>query len=232
MSDPARVAPTRRGIACVVVHAAAFVAATAVGFARPHLPAGIARPLQAAVLVPAAVAGRRVDWAAHGWVDRLRYRLGTDDRFRAMTRALLDDATEALDERAGYVGTVRGPRPDVERRLAARGFRRNPTAYLNYRERTVREYERASWALRERVDAPRQLHVLLFDAPDGIDIYAHWEPSVLAGADHYGRPDYPAGVAMARQAVAEAGLALERRPLDGQRPPDPPAPTTPPRRPG
>jgi len=169
------------------------------------------------VLAPAAAAGRRVDWATHRWVNRLRRRLGTADAARTVCRALLDDALDPLDD-AGYVGTVQvrgGDAPAdalgvLEDRLAARGFRRNPTAYLTYRERRPgptshadarREYERGSWALRDRVDAPRQLHVLLFDAPDGVDVYAHWEPSVLAGAAHYRRPDYRTGVAMAERAL-------------------------------
>jgi len=214
--------PTLRGVAWVCVHAAAFVVATLFGFGGGER----ARPLQTVVLMPAAVAGRRVHWPAHRWANRVRRRLGTAAPFRAATRLLLDDALDPLDG-AGYVGTVPDRPGDadtlarVERRLTARGFRRNPTAYLTYRERYPgdrtgtdvpgRECERGSWALRERADARRQLHVLLYDAPDGVDVYGHWEPSVLAGAAHYGRPDYATGVAMTERALAETGLRVDPR---------------------
>lgn len=205
--------PTLRGRACVLVYAAAFVAVTLVGFAP--LPRRIGRPLQRLLLVPAEWAGDRVDWAAHGWVDRTRRRLGTDARFRAFTRAVLDDAISAADEAAGYVGTVEPPTGSdpcawTERRLAGAGFHRNPTAYLEYRERDGRQFERSSWALRSSVDADRQLHVRLFDAGDRVDVYGHWEPSVTAGGDHYGRPDYRTGVAMALSVLHRSGVPYER----------------------
>jgi hypothetical protein len=205
--------PTVRGAACVLVYTAAFVAVTLVGFAP--LPDRVGRPLQRGLLRPAAWAGVRVDWAAHAWLDRTRRRLGTDERFRAFTRALLDDAVSAADEAAGYVATVEPPAgPDpaawLERRLAESGFHRNPTAYLEYREREEREYEHSSWALRSSVDADHQLHVRLFASEGTVDVYGHWEPSVTAGGDHYGRPDYRSGVATALSVLERAGLPLRR----------------------
>ncbi|MEF8840905.1 MAG: hypothetical protein V5A62_04675 [Haloarculaceae archaeon] len=205
--------PTLRGRACVLVYTAAFVAVTLVGFAP--LSCRVERPLQRALLRPAAWAGDRVDWAAHGWVDRFRRRFGSDPRFRSFTRAVLDDAISPADEAAGYVGTVTPPAVSdpcawTERRLVEAGFHRNPTAYLEYRERGERQFEYSSWALRSSVDADRQLHVRLFDAGDRVDVYGHWEPSVTAGGDHYGRPDYRTGVAMALSVLDRSGVPYER----------------------
>jgi hypothetical protein len=197
----------------VLVYTAAFVAVTLVGFAP--LPRRVERPLQRVLLRPAAWAGGRVDWAAHGWVDRSRRRLGTDPRFRAFTRLVLDDALSAADEAAGYVGTVEPPAGSdpcawTERRLAEAGFHRNPTAYLEYRERDGREFEHSSWALRSSVEADHQLHVRLFRSDERVDVYGHWEPSVTAGGDHYGRPDYRTGVRMALSVLGRAGVPYER----------------------
>ena len=206
--------PTLRGVTCVLVYTAAFVAVTLVGFTR--LPEGVERPLQRLLLRPAAWAGARVDWTSHGWVDRTRRRLGTDPRFRRFTRLVLDDAISPADEAAGYVGTVEplarvDPCAWTERRLAEAGFHRNPTAYLEYREREEREYERSSWALRSSVDADRQLHVRLFASGGTVDVYGHWEPSVTAGEDHYGRPDYRTGVAMTLSVLERSGIPFDRR---------------------
>jgi hypothetical protein len=205
--------PTLRGAACVLVYTAAFVAVTFVGFAP--LPDRVGRLLQRSLLRPAGWAGARVDWAAHGWVDRTRLRLGTDPRFRAFTRTVLDDAITPADEAAGYVGTVEPPTgPDpcawTERRLVEAGFHRNPTAYLEYREREGREYERSSWALRSSIDADHQLHVRLFASGERVDVYGHWEPSVTAGDDHYGRPDYRTGVEMTLAVLEAADVPFGR----------------------
>ena len=197
----------------MLVYTVAFVAVTLVGFAP--MPRRLERALQRAALRPAAWAGDRVDWAAHGWVDRTRRRLGTDPRFRAFTRLVLDDAVSAADEAAGYVGTVEPPAGTepcawVERRLVEAGFHRNPTAYLEYRERDGREYEHSSWALRSSVDADHQLHVRLFGSDETVDVYGHWEPSVTAGGDHYGRPDYRTGVATTLAVLDREGIPFER----------------------
>lgn len=205
--------PTLRGRACVLVYATAFVAVTLVGFSP--LPGRIERPLQRGLLRPAAWAGDRVDWAAHGWVDRTRRQLGTDPRFRSFARLVLDDAVSAADEAAGYVGTVEPPAGSdpsawTERRLVEAGFRRNPTAYLEYRDREEREFEHSSWALRSSVDADHQLHVRLFESGERVDVYGHWEPSVTAGGDHYGRPDYRTGVAVALAVLDREGIPFGR----------------------
>ena len=205
--------PTLRGAACVLVYTAAFVAVTLVGFVP--LPDRVGRPLQRSLLRPAGWAGARVDWAAHDWVDRTRLRLGTDPRFRSLTRAVLDDAISPADEASGYVGTVEPPAgPDpcewTERRLVEAGFHRNPTAYLEYREREEREYERSSWALRSSIDADHQLHVRLFASDERVDVYGHWEPSVTAGGDHYGRPDYETGVEMTLVVLEAADVPFSR----------------------
>lgn len=209
-----RASPTYRGAFCVLVYTAAFVAVTVVGFAS--LPRRVERPLQRALLWPAAWCGERVDWAAHGWLDGLRRRLGTSSLVRAFTQAVLDDAITPANEAAGYVGTV-ASREDgsvqwLERRLADVGFHRNATAYLEYRERDSRQFEHSSWALRSSVTADSQLHVRLYTSSDGtVDIYGHREPSVTAGADHYGTPDYATGVQMVRETLEEAGVHIEER---------------------
>jgi hypothetical protein len=224
-------------VLCVLVYTAAFVVVTLVGFAP--LPTRIGGPVQRALLRPAAWADDRVDWAAHGWVDRTRRRLGTAPRFRAFTRAVLDDAISAADEAAGYVGTVEPPEGSdpvawLEGRLASAGFSRNPTAYLEYRERAEREFERSSWALRSAVDADHQLHVRLFDSGNRVDVYGHWEPAVTAGGDHYGRPDYGAGVAMTLAVLNGDGVPVERlervggvTPATVSAPVEPPVPSVP-----
>lgn len=209
-----RPSPTYRGVVCVLVYTAAFVGVTFVGFAS--FPQWVERPLQRALLRPAAWCGKRVDWAAHSWLDGLRRRLGTSPRVRALTRAVLDDAITPANEAAGYVGTVVSPQDDVvrwlERRLADAGFHRNATAYLEYRERNGRQFEHSSWALRSSVTADRQLHVRLYTSSDGtVDVYGHREPSVTAGADHYGTPNYPTGVRMVRETLEEAGVPLEEQ---------------------
>lgn len=214
-TGPSRRRPTVRGAACVVVYTAALVAVTLVGFAS--LPRRVERPIQRALLAPAAAGAARVDWTAHRWLDDLRRTLGTDPRFRAATRAVLDDAVSPADEAAGYVATVdppadRDPVDCLERALAATGFHRNPTAYLEYRDRAGREFERSSWVLRSSLTADRQLHVRLFDGGDGtVDVYGHWERSVTAGGDHYERPDYRTGVGMTLAVLKRTALPFERR---------------------
>lgn len=197
---------------------------TLVGFAS--LPRRVERPLQTAVLRPAAWSAARVDWASHDWLDGLRRRLGTSARFRALTRLLLDDAISPADEAAGYVATVDPPTDGapaawLERALTEEGFHRNPTAYLEYRERGDREFERSSWVLRSSLHAERQLHVRLFENADGtVDVYGHWELSVTEGGDHYGRPDYATGVAMTLAVLARAAIPFERRRTLGDVVPD------------
>lgn len=218
---------SRRDVAWVLLYTAAFVSVTLVGFAP--LPRRVARPLQRGLLRPAAWADGRIDWAAQRWVPRTRRALGTHPRFRAVTGAVLDDAISETNERAGYAGTVDPPTGEgrglawLERRLADVGFQRNPTAYLEYRERgegDEREFEAGSWALRAAIDADHQLHLRLFTRARGaVDVYAHWEPSVTAGAGHYDPPDYRTGVATTLAVFEAAEIPLDRsRPPHGGEP--------------
>ena len=206
----------------MVGYSLALVAVTGVGFAP--LPRRVERALQRTLLRAAAWSADRVDWARHGWLDRLRRQLGTSTRFRRATRFLLDDAIAPADEVAGYVATVQLPTDKstdestdepvawLERRLADAGFHRNPAAYLEYRDRETREFETSSWVLRESMHADHQLHVRLFAAPAGtVDVYGHWEPAVAAGADHYARPDYRTGVGMMLAVLARLDVPFERR---------------------
>jgi len=64
--------------------------------------------------------------------------------------------------------------------------------------------EAASWARRDALLARRQTHVILFEADDGVDIYAHEEPNALnpltAWRHYRGRGyDPAAGVATVRE---------------------------------
>ena len=217
-------APTLRGAVCVVVHSLALVAVTGVGFAP--LPRRVEHPLQRAVLVLAAASADRVDWAAHGWLDDLRRQLGTAPRFRRLTQYLLDDALAPTDEAAGYVATVdpptdRDPVAWLDSALDDAGFHRNPAAYLEFREREGREFERSSWALRESMHAAHQVHVRLFDNGDGtVDVYGHWEASVAAGADHYARPDFRTGVGMMLAVLDRLDVPFDRRSTVGDAVPD------------
>lgn len=98
----------------------------------------------------------------------------------------------AFDERSGprpitegeYAGRLPCSLAAAERRLWAEGFVRNPFARLKHRDG---EPERGSWAYRESPLADRQLHLMLFPADGGVDVYAHEELSCVnprLGAAH------------------------------------------------
>lgn len=129
-----------------------------------------------------------------------------------------------LDSRAGprsitageYAGTLALPLAGVERLLWERGFRRNPMARSKTRNGAP---EVGSWVYRASPLAENQLHLMLFRAPgDGIDVYAHVEPSSVnpfVGDLHFDgtNQDVAAGVRWAR----------DRLPLEVTRAtPDPP----------
>jgi hypothetical protein len=90
-------------------------------------------------------------------------------------------------------GWVHEPNPDenvatleltetaIEFLLRDMGFRRNPAAWLKTRGWTPVDSDgvsEGSWAYREGLFAPMQLHVTLFSNDDGThDLYAHYEPN-------------------------------------------------------
>lgn len=123
-----------------------------------------------------------------------------------------------FDERAGprpitegeYAGTLHRSLAETERLLWRYGFRRNPMSRLKIRDGAP---EIGSWVYRESPFADRQLHVMLFPgAGDGVDIYAHTEPSSvhpLVGNDHFTgqRQNVAAGVSEIRDRLP---LATDR----------------------
>jgi hypothetical protein len=143
--------------------------------------------------------------------ERERRDLFGNRKFQRATKALLGrEVTVHVHESLSYVGTVTVDDGNAEEKLEAwleeQGYRRNATAYLKYRMRDGRkEYEQGSWAYRKDVRADEQLHVRLFDgdAAGTVDVYAHREPSVTKGEEHYGTPSYREGVCAVRDDPGE-----------------------------
>lgn len=129
-----------------------------------------------------------------------------------------------VDERAGprpitrgeYAGWLDLSLPAAERLLRSRGFVRNPFSRLKVRDGRP---EAGSWVRRDGPFARRQLHVMLFRSGDGVDVYAHEEPSnanPAVGADHYD--------GSSQRVAAGVRAARATLPLDvGDAPTDPPA---------
>ena len=109
-------------------------------------------------------------------------------RFRYKVYPTID-----VDPLRSYAGTNPGTHEETVKRLYQLGFRNNPTAYVeilgplgpddgSYARQTITEQ-----AITPRFQGPlgllpfhrvkRQLHVVLNDAPTGIDLYAHEERS-------------------------------------------------------
>jgi hypothetical protein len=74
-----------------------------------------------------------------------------------------------------YVGTVQLPEEEFEKVLAAAGFQRNVVSSLKVR--VDGNVSNGSWALRESPLADRQLHVILHNVDESVEVYAHWEYS-------------------------------------------------------
>lgn len=180
-------------------------AAAAIGLAKDRqafLPDSVFRSLLVRALQEAESSARDLDWAERDRFERERRDLILTPKFQRSFEDLMGYSPLAeLEEPAAYVGTVStdtgNAEEQVERWLAANGFRRNAIAYLKYRYReSEREYEQGSWTYRSEIKAEKQLHVRLFDGadPGTVDLYAHREPSILEGEEHFGRPDYRRGV--------------------------------------
>jgi hypothetical protein len=124
----------------------------------------------------------------------LRWTMGPGGRPWASLRARASGLLGRLfDDRAGpreitygeYAGRFDGPLAVLEGRLSRAGFRRNPLSRQKHRDGDA---ELGSWALRESPLADRQVHYMLFPAPDGVDVYAHEEVSSvnpLLGDAHF-----------------------------------------------
>jgi len=124
----------------------------------------------------------------------VRWNQGPESRWwepvrRAVSRLL----GVVLDERAGprpitegeFAGTLSMSLAEAEELLYTWGFVRSPFARLKTRDG---EAERGSWVYRDRPLARRQVHVMLFASPEGVDVYAHEEPSSVnprVGSEHF-----------------------------------------------
>ena len=133
----------------------------------------------------------------HDGLQRLRRRLKPNVH-RLMDRLggyAMSDTPEAE-----YVATFDCSVSELERTLADTfGFRRNPLSALKVRiDGNVSD---GSWVWRRWPLAARQLHLVLHETDDGVDVYAHWEYSwVTHPLRHYRADGYDAeaGVAAAR----------------------------------
>lgn len=184
--------------------------AASVGFANDRqsfLPDSMLRSILVHSLREADQAARGLDWADRDRFERERRELLASPKFRRAFEELMDyDPVMELSESPAYVGTITAAEGNAEERLerwlTGKGFRRNAIAYLKYRHRDgEREYEQSNWAYRREITGDTQLNLRLFDGsdPQTVDIYAHREPSIIKGQEHFGRPDYRNGVCETRQ---------------------------------
>jgi hypothetical protein len=130
---------------------------------------------------------------------------------------------DGFDEQSGprpittgeYAGSLDRSVTETEALLWERGFIRNPFARLKVRNDTP---EAGSWVHRERPLAPRQLHVMIFQGPDGgTDVYAHEE---LSSVHPCLATEHVDGDGQSLAAGVERARAL--LPLDTAGVPDPP----------
>lgn len=77
-----------------------------------------------------------------------------------------------------YVGRIDAPPEQVETLLWEHGFTRMPLAA--FKQLSDGTGESGSWAFRESLTAPEQLHVMLFADQDGTAVYAHMEANALS----------------------------------------------------
>lgn len=103
-----------------------------------------------------------------------------------------------------YVGTVDLTEDEFEAVLAKAGFRRNVISSLKVR--VDGNVSNGSWALRESPLADCQLHVILHNVDDTVEVYAHWEYSWLTHPIKHYRAvacDPEKGVRMTRRLLRE-----------------------------
>ena len=132
------------------------------------------------------------------------------DVYNAYRRRLLPAFHSVLDVIIGgyalsdtppeeYVGTLHCNESEVESWLESFGFTRNLVASLKVR--VDGNVSNGSWVHRKSLLADHQLHVIIHQTEDGIDLYAHWEySSIRHPYRHYLARDYSAetGVQMMR----------------------------------
>ena len=164
---------------------------------------------------------------APGWV------FGADARlWNPIRRLLVPVVDQLLDEHGGdldyasyeldnseHAARVEADVVAVGDALADAGYKRMPLAAL----KTLPDgrVEAASWARRSSLLARRQTHVILFEADNGVDIYAHEEPNALnplTAWRHYRGVGYDpaAGVATVRAWLVMSDLWEWSEPADGE----------------
>lgn len=84
---------------------------------------------------------------------------------------------QCVQDPAEYVAVVDEGLEAITQLLRDRGFNRSLVASLKIHQNGHKHA--GSWVWREHLFAAEQLHVTLFDHPDGVELYAHWEDSWL-----------------------------------------------------
>lgn len=133
---------------------------------------------------------------------RIRHRFGPwIDRLAELVGRPVDHVYPA-----GYAGTVRLPRDDLETKLRDGGFTWDPVSLYHY----TPSGERAdgSWVYRPSPLADRQIHAVLFvQGPERVDVYAHEEYNWLR---------HPLGHAAQENIHRDRGSATMRAWLDAR----------------
>lgn len=152
----------------------------------------------------------------------VRWNRGPESRWwESLRRSVSIVLGRVFDARAGprpitageYAGTLPLSLAETERLLWRAGFVRNPFSRLKRRDG---EPELGSWVARDSPLARRQVHVMLFPAPGGVDVYAHEEYSSvhpLVGSSHFdgATQNVAIGVERARERLP---LEIERETVD------------------
>lgn len=120
-------------------------------------------------------------------------------------------ASYALSEEE-FVGTADASISEVEAALWELGFERMPLSAL--KETPDGRIEQGSWAYRAGPLAERQLHVMLFEADGGLDLYAHDEFNAFHpryALKHYRGVglDPAAGETQLREMLADSSILKE-----------------------
>ncbi|MFB6353089.1 MAG: hypothetical protein ABEJ92_03295 [Halobacteriales archaeon] len=204
----------------IVAYNAWMGAASAIALAKDRtsfLPDSFLRSLLARCLREAEESARNVDWSEHDEIEQQRQDIYTSPKFRSAISDLLGRSPVVeIRENQAYVGTITADSNSeelLEEWLDAKGFRQNAIAYLKYRTRDgEREYEQGSWTYRKDTRADKQLHVRLFDGDraSSVDIYAHREPSIIKGEEHFGRPNYREGVCQVKELLSDWAVSDEQ----------------------
>jgi len=123
----------------------------------------------------------------------VRWNQGPESRWWESFRQRTANVWDQIDSNAGprpvvdaeFAGTLGRSLDETEQLLWELGFVRNPIARVKQRDGKP---EDGSWVYRESPLSPRQLHLMLFERDEVVDIYAHEELSSvhpLCGPAHF-----------------------------------------------